>query len=71
MLITFFLLILHCRCDYWVPPPEPTPAPTPSCHTQGSTIEAGAGGLVLGVLCTLVAYKFFGNGRRGYTEIPH
>jgi hypothetical protein len=72
------------KCDYWIPPPEPTPSPTaacPVCEDCGSTTvmaaehpyASGAMGVVLGAVLGAIVMKvcFSSNRRNEYDPIPN
>lgn len=72
------------KCDYWIPPPDPTPAPTVACPvcvdcppaTMASTMSSQQVpfglGAVLGALIGAAVVKFcFSNRRSEYDRIPN
>ena len=73
------------KCDYWIPPPDPTPAPTVACPvceecsaltatsfgSQAALRPAIVGG-ILGVIVGAAVVKFgFSNRRSDYDRIPN
>mmetsp|Transcript_9770 Transcript_9770/g.27088 ORF Transcript_9770/g.27088 Transcript_9770/m.27088 type:complete len:597 (+) Transcript_9770:139-1929(+) len=70
------------KCDYWIPPPEPTPSPTkgcPVCDECGKDAAAALGtsgallvGVIVGGLVTGLVMRALGNDKRSeYTPIPN